>query len=170
MVSDLVPIRGLHRAPYIAGAALVGTAAFGALALALAWGSLSVCSLLGSLVQGPACSPLAARARSSRRVVGTSAMLLAPAWLGWLGEAPARRWRPCALLRPARHARRRAPVCSDPARASVLKLSVGVCVLSFATGGSEHGYRLGDGDRAGGACVTAFVCAAILHFERAPSQ
>lgn len=216
MVSDLVPIRGLHRAPYIAGAALVGTAAFGALALvragtagthaiaallfcanlsmaspdvmidasmaartsahahaapdlqALAWGSLSVCSLLGSLVKGRLLATRGTRALLATGV-GTSAMLLAPAWLGWLGER--RRddgdRAPCCG-RAAREAAR--AVCSDPARASVLKLSVGVCVLSFATGGLSMGTDSATAIWAGGACVTAFVCAAILHFERAVSM
>ncbi|KAJ1621741.1 BT1 family-domain-containing protein [Pavlovales sp. CCMP2436] len=135
LLSDMCPIRGLRRTPYITIAAVAGSAAFATLAVgnpailapslvallllfanfsmaspdvmidaamaertrshplhgpdlqALAWGTLSFCSLVGSCIKGSLLAKFGTRSLFGASVV-TSAVMLVPSLKGWLCERP----------------------------------------------------------------------------------
>lgn len=182
ILSDLLPIGGLHRSPYVTIASIVGSAAFGLLATlrgkalfaqlaavllmlgnfsmaspdvmidasmaertvtnprhgsdlqALAWGMLSIFSLVGSAVKGSVLSAFGTRTLFAACVVSSAAML-PPALLGWMGERRDTEAAKCCCA-PTTVAKVR-EAFADRGRAPVLRLSLVVCALSFALGGTS---------------------------------
>jgi hypothetical protein len=216
VLSDLAPVRGYHRSPYIVAAAVAGTAAFGALTAlsdgsltatavalllflanfamaspdvsidgsmaersashplfapdlqSLAWGSLSVFSLAGSLIKGPLLSALGTRSLFAASV-GTSAVLLLPALRGWMGERR-RTWAEdgkaaAGCCGSAARARART-IYADPTKAPVLQLSVAVCVLSCAIGALTLATPSAIVIWCGGCATIALVVLAVYCLER----
>jgi len=184
MLSDLIPIYGLHRSPYIAIASVVGTGSFFLLSFAsgpafvtpfvavllllanfsmaspdvmidasmaertaanprhgtdlqaLAWGMMSCFSLVASIAKGYILDSLGTRAVFGLSIV-TSLLLFPPAIWQWLGETQSQDAHQCCDIKAI--ARRVKDTCQATDVAAVIKLSLGVCLLSFALGGISIG-------------------------------
>mmetsp|Transcript_32486 Transcript_32486/g.75875 ORF Transcript_32486/g.75875 Transcript_32486/m.75875 type:complete len:471 (+) Transcript_32486:7-1419(+) len=135
---------------------------------ALAWGTLSFCSLVGSCIKGSLLAKFGTRSLFGASVV-TSAVMLVPSLKGWLCERPyaAVNERSKACCGPAS---RVLALNSDPVKAAVAKLSVSVCLLSFAIGGLSLATESAIAIWCGAVAITTLVVVCVYHFERKVSM